>query len=623
MREFVLALSREGLRGPRKIAIHKGFKSALADWDSSTRSSPIFSLGADGVPDLGKQTPTHLAFIGPIHPSRLPRSVPAYLTLGLYNVILVAASKVQQAALSRFLAAHGGTSWEKWIVRGGKIQGLPLFSAATEPNKKKGVRYSKVARLKVPARIQSTADEYRALVATTASKAREHAPALAEDAVQLDRILAREISKDPLPLLQKHQWLVLVNAALSRLSSQALAGTSPIAETECHYWTNSLLGIGVACLALVKLRRFTERTLGAAELHARLKSLSEAPPHPVPLYKVKSVDEFWRRQHLPPLHTSDGTVERIPLIVHFSGRDGFRSTVFGLSAPLEVLRGCNTVAWSLMTLTHELSHVFIDSLMGVLLEDLRIRHQRGTDPVLAVLQGEVQSCLLDQVKTLMVRTITELDKDSRGLKPSDPIDYSEEEIVTAIQRYYQEANEILTHIFDFMYFYRRDHDAYLAYIWSSWDVIPNIEDRIDDYLTRSLCAVHVNNLSVAKSADVTVDQVLAVLTKLSTNDTGSNYLGIAAGTLKQKRDAFKLRLHRRTGFVKIALAFLNSPDAARALTHDPESPDGSYSSFSAKKFSTNQRFQNPLRFIAKYSHDVDPDPAKSLWMLTQVALMPD
>ena len=62
-----------------------------------------------------------------------------------------------------------------------------------------------------------------------------------------------------------------------------------------------------------------------------------------------------------------------------------------------------------------------------------------------------------------------------------------------------ECNELLTHIFDFLYFYRGDAEAYVRCVWASWAVIPNIQHRLTDYITRCLCALHVRISAIVSS----------------------------------------------------------------------------------------------------------------------------
>ena len=68
---------------------------------------------------------------------------------------------------------------------------------------------------------------------------------------------------------------------------------------------------------------------------------------------------------IPP----DGAQPILPLVTYFSGRDGYSSHLQTLSAPLTAISECNSYRSSLLTITHELSHIFIQGLLGEICPD--------------------------------------------------------------------------------------------------------------------------------------------------------------------------------------------------------------------------------------------------------------
>jgi hypothetical protein len=191
-----------------------------------------------------------------------------------------------------------------------------------------------------------------------------------EELLVFDSAFSALLSQSRAKDLQQTQ-LVNINAALSRLTSQTYSGISPILETECHFFTHSLLAVGTATMAIANFRRFIEDRVHESRLIGRLKCLAKQPPWTFDLMSLGTAHEFWDREHLfaaeiDELLEESPPTARMPTITYFSGRDGFRSTRLALSAPLEVLTGANSRTWSVLTLTHELCHILVDAVLGTL-----------------------------------------------------------------------------------------------------------------------------------------------------------------------------------------------------------------------------------------------------------------
>lgn len=612
--EFVLALERTNLQPEYSVRIVPDFDSILSMWGAGVRTSPIFPLGDYEVPDLSRRSESLLCFLGPIYPADVPVGIPSFLTFGLFNILLVAQDPRTRKSLLQFLRKQSEIPWEVWKVASGKIKEMTYSPYVDAPNTNDN------GAISVDSVLRSATDEYRALVATTISKGALRLPSVVDEIRSLDDGLRHQISMSPHHCVSKLQWLVNVNAALSRFSSQTFAGTSPISHTECHFWTHSLLGIGMASAALLTIRRHVHRAFAVCDFATRIQLLAKETAKEG-LRGLPMKDRWWQQHHLPetPAGANVGNEkDRLPLIVCFSGRDGFRSTPFSLSAPLEVISACNTVGWSLLTLTHELSHVFIDSILAALLP--KIKSKEGRTDLLRLLSKKTPANLFEQAQELLLLCISLIEREEADIPEDASLRIATEaDLARIVQTHYQEINELLTHMFDFLYFYAGDFRAYVSSIWRSWDVIPNIQDRIDDYVTRTLCAVLCHNLTVDDPVGTTIDQVKAELDAVKSVAPDGQYIGEAIGRLTTERSRFEKRLHTRVVLTKFFRGFLYSPAIAKIINEEQPESGGAYKSLSPKSFTSRKRISNPLRFLQKFSGDKKADTGKSIWIIAQLA----
>src|SRR5690349_20903925 len=81
----------------KQVHCYPRFDDALASWDGYSRISPIFALDGSSPPKLSTPESTWLFFMGPVFPGALDHLdfAGAYLTLGIFNVILFCANPAQ------------------------------------------------------------------------------------------------------------------------------------------------------------------------------------------------------------------------------------------------------------------------------------------------------------------------------------------------------------------------------------------------------------------------------------------------------------------------------------------------------------------------------------------------
>lgn len=617
-----------------KVEVVASTQEAIDKWDWTTRSSPIFSFEGCEPPALERAEPHFLFFVGPIDPGVLDINVPVFATLGTYNLMLVALQgDADLHEIRGFLDRHPDVRWECWEISASIVTRSGFGGgAATQP------LHVKPKRANVSSGLASAEEENCTLLAAATSKAHQYFPKIAEEfetfAAALHHKLENSLGEGD---NTKLSWLVNVNAHLSRFTSQTFSGVSPISSTECHFWSHSLLGVGMACQALVNIRRFSERAVGAADWidsldrlgHVNLPDGWEALMQRIP--RIAShwadvedvVQQAVQHEQKAAANRTSHEDQRLPLIVCFSGRDGFRSTPFSLSAPLEVISGANAFGWTPMTLSHEICHVWLSGILGTVFPN--VNDEAGVNDLGRLINHERPAfTVLDDLRRAFYYCFLMLEREALGI-PDD-----EAEIPTAQQRTWLEVvenhalqvNETLTHILDYQFFYQQDESRYVKSIWSSWDVIPNIKDRLSSYLIRSACALLSERINHDDPIEETLSRLKALLEELHTEMGEANYLVDALGILNRDAGLIKERIERRELLVRLAKTFFaNRPIAAR-LEREHQEPGGPYKSLAPLVLDYKQIW-NPLRFVSHFSVDRRGDRTKALWILAKIAFMQD
>ena len=630
--QLVLQRSQDGRR--RFLYACADFQKALKYWTAGTRVSPIFPLEAAPLPQFDVNEGCWVLFFGPLYPAGVafPRESSVYLSLGLYNLIVITANAKDRNAARRLPRTHC-VCWEEWRVEQHRVRQV-REGKPEGPNTASPQGSAKPIPVGVPT-FRAAKQEYVALMASTTAKARHYFAENVADLSTFDRILRNHVTNSDLDVTYRHRLLVNTNAALSRHASQTYAGTSPICETECPISTHSLLGIGIASIALVRMRRFLQRAFEQAQLLQRINLIREFDAAPRPLESISPADPFWGRDFLnPPTFIAQDTNDNaelvdatVPLITCYSGRDGFRSTELSLSAPLEVVSSCDTVAWTPLTLTHEVSHTIIDGVLGVLLpkppdpDDLEEHVQLMDSPSAA-------QNLFDQLKAFLCFGIWKMDSQSSAMA-AEHNTMSQSDIETSISAHElskyiyersREVNEILTHCFDFLYFYRQDPDKYIRTIWASWDMIPNVRPRTRDYIIRSLCALHSTNLRRGNGPDTTVDLFVTCLGQTQREFSDSRFVCDALAEIQQQRETYLKLLKSRAILVKFVKQFLYSPSIQKFFEHDPSLTHGGRDGYTVHWHEfPHEQVCNPLRFAEAFSNRRRSQQVSAAWMMHQLA----
>jgi hypothetical protein len=514
--------------------------------------------------------------------------------------------------------------------------------------------------------------ELYALLSVIAKRSPPPYRSLADDCRQIERIanilITARVDDDPvviagtetldLPEAEPQDLLLTLNAALSRHASQALSGTSPILRTECHFWPHSLLGTGVANLALRNLASFVTKLVTDSEYHEIYRLICDSPPPVVP----KDSDKFSDTAHLRlnkdilgAFATHAGVAKEagnklakvsapIP-ITYFSGRDGFTNNALTVSAPLACVSGCASYQWNLGTITHELSHRIISGKLQVLLR----RFINGLPGI--TMKDAIQDffCVApastgDYAARLAGFTLFALhiedytDGKIQSIKNVPASDFFR----SAKDRYSVLIEETLVHVFDYYHFYGHDPKLYIDFVWLSWAIQPSIIQKGDEYIKRTLTALaapHVLSDNWMEIAFKEFQEALCHEPLAGSLSMQPQILDALSSRVSRVRYQHHLQqmqyiLNLFHLVFKSDILLANAYDEKLPFPHfvygkDPEGrrtkTKRNYGRVAGVFQGTRQRadppgeFSNPFRFLREYSRRDQPSAAHSAWLLHMLA----
>jgi hypothetical protein len=620
----------------RSVRLSKTLTAAVSNWTPGSRLSPIWRIkGFDGkqAAFVGKQT---LFFFGPIQPAELfanvqgiaeASSAGVWLTAGCFNVVLrLAESEVElRAAVLEWIQGRK-IAYELWHLDDGVIISNdrwthPVGSAQSSLDQ----LVSRLDRNVTPV-LRQTSQENVIVTASCLARAAAVYPPIFDKlrlVAEATCLTVDAYERQELGVLELQSRLLSMNAALSRFSSQAFSGIPPILGTECHFWIHSLLGTGSANIALSNLVDTIQQTIGDARLPERLAAL-ETKTKNVP-NKERLVSDA-NLLNFDIIQVTEGdpisVAPIIPLITYFSGRDGFSSHLQTLSAPLTSLAECNSFRSNLLTVTHEISHILIQSALAVLSPSLDDKSEMDVARSIAK-PGFIASNHLESARQLLVEAVISME----FAKVEFPANLVDKKLPELFERWRTEIQEILVHTFDFLYFHQSDPKFYVTSIWHSWCSIPGISDRVPEYLMRTLCAISATLLTTNSAAlfQASVASTKELLADIHPNiDSNSNYVEQAMNLLNrldgdtqiytQMEKDFSARLN----LVRLVKIYLFSERLAAKLFDDPFTRSGSAVAEKKKLTYNTSPLGNALIFLKNQLLE-NPSEAESLWVLHSLA----
>jgi len=623
-----------------QVTVSPDLPPIISCWQASTRLSPILGLKSYPLAEshaacFEGEAESFLILLGPMHPLKLAECAlegdVCWITLGLYNCVIKPHDKGRFESIIAWLEAEG-IRYETWILRSSLIEsfGYSKIEVLAGDWRKE---LSTLAGNPVHPELLELIREFCPLMATAIGRSELSTPILGKDIASANKIILGELLQLPKEidhnlLFETQGLLTTINAGLSRLTSQAYSGFSPIISTECHFWSHSLLGTGTANLALANFVAYIRDKIASLRIPQRLenldnlKMLEKTFPPVQRLRSVAAQDAFWDGGYLGQVNLSAGQLERpvFPVFTYFSGRDGFKSTLTTLSAPLASVSSCNSLRWSLLTITHEISHNVMKGVLAVLLPDPTSEEELNQAFHLINAQptdwlNELRSYLLN---TLVRLHATEVLKIGEG----DKRKFDAHNLRASLEKWHHEIEEIMSHVFDYLYFYGNP-EKYIRSIWLSWSVIPNISNRVPEYVLRTLCAVLTEHLRREGAEEITREQVSNVLKALRKEGNGGPYVDEAVSLLETRwEDSLLPGLKIRKNFVKIVKAFLFWREAAQEVMSETKIVSGATKRGGYPhriNIISDDKIENPLRFFEEYAVSMSPSFGHSQWVLQNLA----
>jgi hypothetical protein len=604
----------------------------LRQWNGRDRLSPLFEIYVKKARGAFKfeRGAAFLLFVGPVNPAQADSLLPilrkksdrAWLTFGLFNLVIYTTSRKESGELVAWTKRHPvPLRFELWNLDQSRIKGVR--SSPTSDKRPDSLLRSLSelpAKVTLP-ELRDATNEYCALLAGAACRSMQTHPQI-KDELELANSILTKAAFDDIPRsrtgdsLASIALLVDSNAALSRFSSQMFSGVPPIFESECHFWTHSLLGTGVANLALVRIRRFITQSLGEARIPDQVDLLRNVT-RPELMEQVLNDGAIWDG---PWLHRLPDVIGRNPLLAHIeplaplitylSGRDGFHTTQMSLSAPLNILTSSSSLRWSLLTITHEMSHRVIDEVLSYILPKPSDKDELSRAVAILNEKQKPQN-LLECLQFRILYGIAALNAAAPQIAPEETV--TERHLVDLMGVRREEIEEIMVHVFDFIYFYGADPKRYVPAIWRSWDAIPSLHRRLPAYLLRTLCAVLAKTWASPTAAQEAADAVASGLEDILRTDKNTAFIQDAMDYLKRERKNLLGSLRRRRILVGVVRTFLQSPEIVQEVRGQSVKVDKQEElTFDATPI------ENPLRFIEAHTSS-QASVEKSFWLLSRLA----
>ena len=337
---------------------------------------------------------------------------------------------------------------------------------------------------------------------------------------------------------------VQINAILGNFGRQAFFGVNPLISPNFEFGDDSLFGIGGVFAGLCTLYQNVSEVFSmAGDVTTIAKKFKQF--NTPELYGPDNLIA-WRKETLRESYPAiseaiDGTNVEYPWkhIVYFSNRLGFRETKYSITAAIQAIELASLPTWNMCTMFHELVHGHVRGLFSefypfrssITAEDFRSVLEKYQDR--KAKQNPPQN-LFELLQVTIVSVISDLYdveiSDNIREYISDPV------FAEMIPKWHQAMNELLVHVLDYTYFYKRDKETYVKSIWASWSTLPFISSRLEEYLLRTLCAISIEAEGTMKdifnNAKMAIDEYLEQL-------ENSKHLKLDVGLLQMARNILK------------------------------------------------------------------------------------
>jgi hypothetical protein len=648
--------------------------NALGDWCGATRISPVWrvSIERSGQDALFFRNASSMFLAGPIDPTIFYQYFgqpngeayfeAAYLSLGMSNLIVFVSSARQSTQLANFFDREGHP-YEEWVLQPADDSVQRRYLA----NVKYGIAADRVRD--EPIRTLEVARRFELLVQVLDQQNSRHRAPLLEFLATSSAVRARSLLFHPefATNLDGIEWTVLdllneaeesrfreelfaLNAALSRHASQALSGTTPISQTECHFWPHSLLGTGIANIALQRLVRFVLSAFDQAGISARIEAVLSLPTSDVfgALKETLSIRDSQCTEFIALDKISEEVIGsdldsfrqvEVP-ISYFSARDGFRATDLCISAPLQCVSACNSRDWTLVSISHEISHSVVAHKLRSIADHVIDSISQGTST-----EQDLINFLKKEPKTLWDVVGQKLAYvvflEESAIQGADPVlaqtQAGKLDVRYSLEQALPEFEEYFVHMFDYFHFYDRAPGIYVETVWQSLAVRPTIDGKLRNFVERTLIALACKRIGQSEDwPERARDDMKAAIDQDAIKLGGGTKEQVSlllAGEANDGSEWSRLRkwLMRVKRLIMIFHLVFKSDQLAKMLKEEKLPAHGtvqggirtSYSMeplvFWPKPGAPAYKFSNPLLFLSQFGRDIEGDEAKSVWMLHLLA----
>ncbi|MGR9276248.1 hypothetical protein ACU8KI_16735 [Rhizobium leguminosarum] len=635
---------------------------SFENWGPNVRISPVWSLGRvrDKVSLILSDDDIGMAFLAGANPGSLQKQFGddlfdtdvfsrLWFSLGTFNVVVVLRAQDGASRLVEY-CRDKNIAMELWTFTAGgydptdgsaavqEMHYYPAPSPAEQPERVEEItRQILQEHNRTEEHFRSLFIELASLLSIAIKRSEYQQDGLTKDFAEIGKQSYRFVI-DP-PALRKNSkaseaqksrvlsGIHNINAGLSRLTSQALSGATPISKTECHFWPHSLLGIGTANRALRNVVAYISDIISTYGFTDRLNHyFDESYSWQKPIMQL-GFEQLMSAFPLDKVKVPEAgkTVGIVP-ITYFSGRDGFKNSIFTTSAPLMSIQAGNAYQYSLVTITHEVSHRIVSAAIALMLQ--RFGESKPTVWNVATEISNTRKKIFRIFYDLFVIYSLTVFETINGKvhedTTKDPLFL--EMLLTDLS---EDFEEHLVHIFDYWYFFRREDVPYVTTIWSSWAVLPNISLRLEDYVVRTFVALSANYIGPEGWRTKVRDVMVGIFKELEAKKSLHLAAEVVAMLSGERLAQIEKKVNSRLFVIKAFHLLFSSEELSGLLATELLRSEGSSRSravltptqgYTLKdKTITLTRFGNAIKFLAQYSANDRADPTSSAWLLYMLA----
>lgn len=507
--------------------------------DVQATSSPVFLISGEGaIGRSGHQVILWCAVTRPLRfahaMSRFARRANAmtFMSLGIASFVFACPNReVCNTIREEMQTVAGGD------LRGAEIWMLDDHAVADTEHLPLQATPVAIASLltadeasRLPSEARWVADELNVLLRESELRSRQWAPIFVPQ-IESVRGESRACLDDLFRVLEETHTLEtqatlnqlksqLINhcAVLSYLMSQGLSCALPIGTSECYFRRHALLGISQAMQAVAALEGDICTKFSLTALEPIIDRIYSArAPRTTFQANGRYDDVRFRRSDLSVEHADLSQLSETfsaeershdRHVTYFSTRHGFKWSGKSITVPSEVLENVAAAPWNILTISHEMLHCHVYSLLSVILGRNPSDHPTDSWLISNIEEYIRWRASRDRVPPANIRDalryrVFEFTEDYSGindgsarLEPGDEGNLIQingfEGVSDALKRLdnaFKMLNEIIVHTLDLNYFYRNNVQDYLRLIWSSWSRVPQVSFSLKQYLVRSLACV--------------------------------------------------------------------------------------------------------------------------------------